>query len=176
MAIATDKSVAIIATKWLLPPDRWHEEPQTDYWHRLHIVATKCYHWPVHLQDNDRHDLESTRNLSCNLWIPDWVINNWQLAMTLGSRGQLHVSTPTCLFTCFKISSSKFYITLHIFRFVQSIWHSKFIEVFSKHLHDIFPGWYRSITWCLTHKNKCVIYLTVGDIVGYFHCIGCINM
>ena len=28
--------------------------------------------------------------------------------MTLGSRGQLHVSRPTCLFTCFKISSSKF--------------------------------------------------------------------
>ena len=37
--------------------------------------------------------------------------------MTLGSRGQLPVSRPTCLYTCFKvISSSKFYITLHIFR------------------------------------------------------------
>ena len=44
LAIATDKSVAIIATKWLLPPDRWHEEPQTDYWHRLYILTTKCYH------------------------------------------------------------------------------------------------------------------------------------
>ena len=65
VAIATDKSLAIIATKWLLPPDRWHVAPQTDYWHRLHIVATKCYHWPVYLQDNDRHDLESTRNRSC---------------------------------------------------------------------------------------------------------------
>ena len=32
--------------------------------------------------------------------------------MTLDSRGQLHVSKPTCLFTCFKI----FDITLHIFR------------------------------------------------------------
>ena len=36
--------------------------------------------------------------------------------MTIGGRGQLPVSRPTCLFTCFKlISSSKFYITLHIF-------------------------------------------------------------
>ena len=32
------------------------------------------------------------------------------------------------------------------------------------------------IARCLTHKNKCVINLTVGDIVGYFHCIGCMNM
>ena len=32
------------------------------------------------------------------------------------------------------------------------------------------------IARCLTHKNKCVIYLTVGDIVGYSHCIGCMNV
>ena len=28
----------------------------------------------------------------------------------------MYVDLYTCLFTCFKISSSKFYITLHIFR------------------------------------------------------------
>ena len=86
------------------------------------IVATKCYHWPVHLQDNNRHGLETTRSRSRNLWIPDWVINNWfsrghhqeQLtrlqAMTQGSRGQLHV--PYWLV-------SKYYQVT--FRYIQSI-------------------------------------------------------
>ena len=37
------------------------------------------------------------------------------ISYDLGSRGQPHVSRPTCLFTCFKTSSSKFYITLHTF-------------------------------------------------------------
>ena len=69
-----------IATKWLLPPDRWHEEPQTDYWHRLHILTTKCYHWPagdIPPAGYDRQALESTQKQSSNLCIPDWLINNW---------------------------------------------------------------------------------------------------
>ena len=88
--------------------------------------------------------------------------------MTLGSRGQLPVSRPTCLFTCFKlISSSKFYITLHIFRAyilckaydIQSPW-------------KYFPNTYTQVgmvqegcdcTVHVLHTGTSIIYLTVGD-------------
>ena len=90
--------------------------------------------------------------------------------MTLGSRGQLPVSRPTCLFTCFKlISSSKFYITLHIFRAyilckaydIQSPW--KYFRTLIRYLLRMVRFKKDVIARCLTHKSKCVIYLTVGD-------------
>ena len=150
------------------------------YCHRLYILTTKCYHWPasdISPAGYDRQDLESTRIQSCNL---DWAINNWfpegmhcqeQLAMTLGCRGQLHVS---CLFTCFNISSSKFYITLHTFRAyilckaydIQSPWKYFPYTLFWTLIRQL-PRMVRFkkdvIAWCFTHKSKCVIYLTVGD-------------
>ena len=47
VAIATDKSVVIIITKWLLPLIRRHRQPQGYFWHWLYILTVKCYHWPA---------------------------------------------------------------------------------------------------------------------------------
>ena len=88
--------------------------------------------------------------------------------MTLGSRGQLHVFRPvaTCLLTCFKRSSSKFYITLHIFR-AYILCKAYGIQSPRKYFPNTFTssqdGMVQVIAQCLTHKSKRVIYLTVGD-------------
>ena len=116
----------------------------------LHMIATKCYHWPVHLQDSNHHVLESTRNQSCNLWIPDWVIQNIikQILHCIYSEHTF------CANMTFKVHGS---ILQTLLRYLlRMVWFKK----------DV-------IARCLTHKSKCAIYLT---IVEFFHCIGCMSM
>ena len=95
--------------------------------------------------------------------------------MTLGSRGQLHVSRPTCLFTCFKMSSSKFYNTLHIFRAyilckaydVQSPW-KYFPNTYTRIRYLLRMVLFKKDVIAVSYNNKCVIYLTVGDCCRVF--------
>ena len=89
--------------------------------------------------------------------------------MNLGSKGQLHVSRPI-------------YVLIYLFRIIKQIFTSHCIysehTFCAKHVtfKVYFPNTYTIryllmmvrfkkdvIAWCLTHKSKCVIYLTVGD-------------
>ena len=114
-------------SEWLLPPDnQWRLrhwmaidtesvaiKPQTDYWHRLYTGTAKCYHW---LDTIAR--ISNQLTIACTLlqsvcsgkdsWFPQGTIYQGQLAMTLGSRGQLHINVRAlCAYTiCFKISSN----------------------------------------------------------------------
>ena len=63
--------LSLIRSEWLLPLDWWHEEPQTDCCHRLHIVATKCCHWPVHLLNDRHHRLTQSERKPC--YMLDWA-------------------------------------------------------------------------------------------------------
>ena len=147
----------------------------------LHMIATKCYHWPVHLQNSNYHNLESTQNQSCNLWIPDWVINELisgghcqkQLAMTLDSRGQLRVSRPIRAYSKYiikqilhRIYSEHTFCANMTFKV-----HGSILRTLLRYLLRMV--WFKKdvIARCLTHKSKCAIYLTV---VEFFHCKGCI--
>ena len=77
----------------------------------------------------------------------------------------MHLSRPTC---AYKISSSKFYITLHIFRAyilckaydIQSPW-KYFPNTYMISSQDGTVQEGDVIARCLTHKSKCAIFLTV---------------
>ena len=100
--------------------------------------------------------------------------NSWELPCLLLCRGQLHVSRPTCLFTCFKMSSSKF--TLHCIysehtfcaKLMTFEVHGNIFQTFIRYLLRMV--WFKEdvIAQCLRHNSKCVIYLTVGDCCRVF--------
>ena len=74
----------------------------------------------------------------------------------------------------FKRSSSKFYIALHIFRAyilckaydIQTPW--SISQKLIRYLLRMVRFKKDVIARCLTHKSKCVIYLTVGDCCRFF--------
>ena len=161
--------MAITATEWLLTPNRWHKLTidTNCIYEQLSVITDLLVIF--HLQDTiARISNQLTKARSCNLcipvrhtWFPQGIIYQGQLAMTPGSRGQLHINVLLCPYTI--VSKYHRAISHHIFtshwciiiHFVQIMWHSKFMEEFpyTKTLNMI-----SSPLLCGCYVIECIIF------------------